>query len=209
MKKIINKIVGLSFLLVVLYACNEDPDIWDSSTVAFDGNWYVSYDHEEYGEDPFEYGFTPLYTYNTADNDGQEIWITDDGNFYWDYKVRIPVNQSDVTFGSDQEVNNISIKIITDTIPVADGETDYLITPDTIKTNDGKADSLIILYRYHQAKLMNGQIIPNSVSLPSGAIADSIYFEIWFEDLIDATEIENDKLIVSGYRQTGFPEDEH
>ena len=205
MKNLINKIIGLS-LLLVLFACQEDPDIWDSSTVAFDGNWYVRYDHAQYGEDPFDYGFTPVYTYNTADNNGQEIWITDEGNF-WDYKVQIPVNQGNITFGSDQELNNITTKYATDTILAADGEPEYLIDPDTIRT-EGAADSLI-LYRYHQTKLMNGQIFPNSVSLPSGAIADSIYFEIWFEDLEDATNIENDKLIVSGYRQTGFSEDEH
>jgi hypothetical protein len=43
---------------------------------------------------------------------------------------------------------------------------------------------------------------------PSGAIADSIYFELWFEDLEDATGLASDTLIVSGYRRTGFLEDE-
>ena len=159
MKKIINKIVGLSFLLVVLYACNEDPDIWDSSTVALDGNWYVTYA-------PYS-GFTPLYTYNTAANDGQEIWISDDDNF-WSYKVRIPANPEAGTFGSSETVTSI-----VDGYPI-------------------------------EVRVENGQIFPEAVELPSGAIADSIYFEIWFEDLDGY-----DKLIVSGYRQTGFPEDEH
>lgn len=55
----------------------------------------------------------------------------------------------------------------------------------------------------------NGKIIEDAVTLPSGLVADSIYFEIWFEDLEGATGIENDRLIVSGYRRTGFEEDEH
>lgn len=44
--------------------------------------------------------------------------------------------------------------------------------------------------------------------LPSGAKSDSIYFEIFFEDLEGATGIPSDRLIVSGYRRTGFLEDE-
>lgn len=207
MKKLINKIFALS-LIALLFACEDDPDIWDSSTIKFDGNWYVSYDHETLGRDPFDYGLTPLYSFNTAANDGKEIWITDEGNF-WDYKVRIPVDQGDVTFGSDQAVDNIATKIPTDTIPVANGEPDYLITPDTIKTVDGKTDSLLILYRYHQTKVVNGKIFLEAVTLPSGAIADSIYFEVWFEDIEYPPYLgPNDIFMVSGYRQTGFPEDD-
>jgi hypothetical protein len=171
MKKLVNKILGLS-LLLVLFACQEDPDIWDSSTVALDGNWYVTYDHESYGNDPFGVGYTPLYTYNTAADNGQEIWLSDDDNF-WSYKVRIPGNPEAGTFGSTDVVTS-----------VVDG---YEI----------------------QVKIENGQIFPDAVKLPSGVMADSIYFEVWFEDLEDATGIANDKLMVSGYRQTGFTEDEH
>ncbi|SFE39621.1 lipid-binding protein [Sunxiuqinia elliptica] len=155
----------------ILSGCQEDPEIWDSSTADFDGNWYVQYNHETLGEDPFGEGLTTLYTYNTASNDGAEIWFTDEGGF-WDYKVRIPVNQASLTFGSTSEVTSII---------------------------DGYEIKVIV---------NNGKIIKNAVELPSGAIVDSIYFEVWFEDLQDATEIENDKLIVGGHRKSGFEEDE-
>ncbi len=56
----------------------------------------------------------------------------------------------------------------------------------------------------------NGIVIKDGVkNLPSGAITDSIYFEIYFEDLEDATNVANDRIIVAGYRRTGFLEDEH
>ena len=49
---------------------------------------------------------------------------------------------------------------------------------------------------------------PSYSARPSGAVADSIYFELWFEDLEFATGITSDTLLVSGYRRTGFLEDE-
>jgi hypothetical protein len=60
-----------------------------------------------------------------------------------------------------------------------------------------------------KVKIMNGGIYPKMVKLPSGTMADSIHFEIWFEDLEGETGIANDKLIVHGYRHTGFTEDNH
>jgi hypothetical protein len=59
-----------------------------------------------------------------------------------------------------------------------------------------------------EVKIMNGKVIKKAVTLPSGYVADSIYFEVWFGDLEVSTGIENDKLLVGGYRKTGFEEDE-
>lgn len=167
MKKIALYIVGIS--LFALSSCTEDAEIWDSSVLDLSGEWYVRYDHATYGEDPFGAGYTPLLTFNTADDDGTEMWLTDDGEF-WDYKVRIPVAADSLKFGSDNTVPNQSYDI--------------------------------------DVKIMNGKVIRDAVTLPSGYVADSIYFEVWFEDLEDATGIPNDKLLVGGYRKTGFAEDE-
>ncbi|NJK84708.1 MAG: DUF5011 domain-containing protein [Bacteroidales bacterium] len=75
----------------------------------------------------------------------------------------------------------------------------------------GGNDTLINYVSGYDIKVLvrNGQIIPDAVSLASGVMADSIYFELWFEDLEDATGIPGDTLLVSGYRRTGFLEDEH
>lgn len=207
MKKLIYSILSISLLLFLFSACDEEVEIWESSTDKLDGNWYVSYDHSQYGEDPFGVGLTLVHTYNTAADNGQEIWLTDEGHF-WDYKVKLPANPGDLTFGSEQEINNIATPIAIDTIPVESGEPEYLITPDTIRTADGDADSLIVLYRYHQTRVQNGKIFLDAVQMPSGVTSDSIYFEIWFEDLEGSTGIPNDTLYVSGFRQTGFQEDE-
>lgn len=171
MKKIIYSIFSISLLLFLFTACDEELEIWESSTGELDGNWYVSYDHSQYGVDPFGVGLTLVHTYNTAADNGQEIWLTDEDHF-WSYKVRIPANPEELTFGSSETVTNT----------VAGYDIGVRVT--------------------------NGKVIKDAVTLPSGVTSDSIYFEIWFEDLVDATGIENDTLYVSGFRQTGFQEDE-
>jgi len=167
MKKILLYTFGI--LLLSVTSCTEDADIWDSSVHDLSGEWYVRYDHATYGEDPFGAGYTPLLTFNTADDNGTEMWITDDGSF-WDYKVKIPVNMETMTFGSENAIPNESY--------------------DT------------------EVKIMNGKVIKDAVTLPSGYVADSIYFEVWFGDLEESTGIPDDKLLVGGYRKTGFAEDE-
>lgn len=172
MKKIIYSIFSISLLLFLFTACDdEELEIWESSTGKIDGNWYVSYDHSQYGVDPFGVGLTLVHTYNTAADNGQEIWLTDEDHF-WSYKVQVPANPDNLTFGSSDVVTS-----------VVEG---YDI----------------------QVRVTNGKIIKDAVELASGVMSDSIYFEIWFEDLHESTGIENDTLFVSGYRQTGFNEDE-
>jgi len=171
MRKVIIYSLAL-FMIFSVFSCTEDPEVWDSKVLELSGDWFVRYDHESYGEDPFGSGFTPLMTFNTAKDDGTEIWITDDGNF-WDYKVKVNVNASNLTFGSDQALVN---------------------------SVDGYEIGV---------KIMNGKIIKNAVTQPSGYVSDSIYFEIWFEDLEDATGIANDKLLVGGFKRSGFTEDLH
>ncbi len=172
MKRIIYSIFSVSLLLFLFSSCDEEVDIWESSTGALDGNWYVLYNHSQYGTDAFGVGYTPVYTYNTAADNGQEIWITDQDNF-WSYKVRIPANPENLTFGSPDPVTN-------------------------------QVDGYPI-----QVRVSNGKVIKDAVKMPSGVMADSIYFEIWFEDLEDeGTGIPNDTLFVGGFRKTGFEEDE-
>ena len=47
-----------------------------------------------------------------------------------------------------------------------------------------------------QMKVWDGVIVKNATTLESGAVVDSIYYKIWFEDLAGATGIVNDSLLV-------------
>jgi hypothetical protein len=147
--------------LAIFNACQEDPEIWNSSTTNFDGNWYVMYSID--GEPESDY--TTLYTYNTAANDGSEIWLTDEADF-WDYKVAVPVNQENLTFGSSSALTSI-----------VDG---YTI----------------------EVTVNNGKIIKDAAELHSGAIVDSIYFEVEFGDKPGVI------YQAAGFRKTGFEDDE-
>jgi hypothetical protein len=73
----------------------------------------------------------------------------------------------------------------------------------------GSADTLRDYIHDIKVLVRNGRIIEDAVTTTAGAVADSIYFEVWFEDLEGATGIPSDTLFVSGYRRTGFLEDEH
>lgn len=163
-------------IAILIFASCDEKEEWEqinSSVMELSGEYWVHYDHETYGEDPFGAGYTKILISNTAADNGNEIWLSDDGHF-WDYKVKLPASVSSLSFGTDQEVTSI-----------VEG---YEI----------------------QVKVTNGKLIHDAVTnLASGVTADSIYFEIWFDDLEGATGIENDKLIVSGFRKTGFIEDEH
>jgi hypothetical protein len=168
-------ILIIAIFALAFTSCDEKEEYEqiNSSVVELTGEYWVHYDHETYGADPFGAGYTKLIISNTAADNGVDAWLSDEGNF-WDYKVKIPVNMDQLAFGADQEVTSI-----------VDG---YEI----------------------QVKITNGKIINDAVhNLDSGVSADSIYFEVWFEDLEESTEIANDKMIVSGFRKTGFLEDEH
>lgn len=73
----------------------------------------------------------------------------------------------------------------------------------------GSADTLRDYIHDIKVLVRNGKIIEDAVTTDAGVVTDSIYFEVWFEDLEGATGIPSDTLFVSGYRRTGFLEDEH
>jgi hypothetical protein len=166
-------ILPIALIVLIFSSCDKKGEFVnkESSVVALAGEWYVHYDHPVYGADPFSVGYTRVITYNTSADDGEEMWLNDEGNF-WTYQVKIPVDVSTLTFGSQDTVLN-----------AVDGY------------------DIKVLVR-------NGKIIEKASVRESGAIADSIYFELWFEDLEGSTGIAGDTLIVSGYRRTGFLEDE-
>jgi hypothetical protein len=72
-------------------------------------------------------------------------------------------------------------------------------SPDTIISVD--KDSLKIIVE--KGRILKGA----ATEMPSGTVSDSIYFELYFEGL-EGTGIPDDRMLVSGFRRTGFLEDE-
>ena len=204
-KYIIHIIVCLSLII----GCEQEDIVpGGTKTNALSGEWFVNHNHSVYGIDPFEKGYLRIITANTASDDGSQMVLTDEGHFQdgLTYRVKVNINETDLSFGSNDTLINYSEKVNIDTIPIADSTGDYEIPPEYLNNNK---DSLVIS-RYRRALVRNGQIYKDAVDyLESGVISDSIYYEIWFENLEDETAIENDTLQVSGYRRTGFLEDDH
>lgn len=150
----------LLIAILVFVSCDEKEE-WDqinSSTVEVAGEWWINYVDGDY-----ESGYTKLITFNTSADNGQEFWISDEHNF-WEYKVKCPVDVSNLTFSGSNLENN-----------------EYPVT----------------------ISVMDGKIIKDGALSTSGVVTDSIYFQIEFGD--DAGTI----YTASGWRKTGFLEDEH
>lgn len=80
----------------------EDPETEFSSTYPLSGEWWVQY-YFDNGDGTYtnsNYGYFPLYTYNTAADDGKEMWISDAGEF-WTFTVKCPVSMQSLTFEGD------------------------------------------------------------------------------------------------------------
>ncbi len=168
-----NSIITMVSLIFIFVACdtNEiDPGAAANNNLS--GEWFVHYDHNQFGADPFGAGYTRILTSTTASQSATNLIVTDEGNF-WDYRVKTEMDISSKSFGSSDTlisfVDDYDIKVI----------------------------------------IRNGVILEDAVTTAAGVLTDSIYFEVWFEDLEGATGIPSDTLVVSGYRRTGFDEDEH
>ena len=117
-------------------------------------------------------------TFNTAANDADSIWFSDlDGLL--GIQVKIPCNLADLTFGSDEQFENIN-------------------TGGALGDGDIDAGTII----------KNGKILKGAATTPSGMPADSIYFEIFIENDGYAAYYGWDHYTAAGFRYTGFAADE-
>lgn len=146
-------------MFVTLTSCDEveDPDAGGTLVEAMAGDWFVQLDGEG--------SYYHISTYNTAANDGKEMWINDGGHF-WEFLAKTPVNLNGLTFGgtdlaSDYEGYEITINIT------------------------------------------NGKVTKGDIKTPAGNPTDGISFDIEFSD--DPGTIYS----LSGYKRTGFADDEH
>ena len=71
------------------------------------GHWVVTVDaYDEEGnllyEDPYGMGEWDMYTYNTANNDADQMWLSDGDNF-WGYTIKVPIDLNAKTFSCQNE----------------------------------------------------------------------------------------------------------
>jgi hypothetical protein len=108
MKRIFVIIAGLA--MVTFLSCSKKPDTGGTSAQKVANEWWVTF--KTGGVDFYGLGYTQLFTYNTAGNNG-DIWV-DDGTNTWEYKVKAQVDYSNLTFkatNSADEYNGITATI--------------------------------------------------------------------------------------------------
>ncbi len=102
--------------VISLAACEPDaPEVKYTSTFPLNGEWAVIY-RVETSPGVFEdqSGYTPLIISNTASDNGDSIWMTDDENF-WDFKIKAAAKAKSRSFsseGSISVVDDYNIEVI-------------------------------------------------------------------------------------------------
>lgn len=98
------------FVAVFFVACDKggDPDPGATEVVEMAGDWYVQTSLD--GNMILDYAL--ISTYNTAADDGTEMWIDDKENI-WVFKVKSPVNTSAMTFSGTSLASNVDGYAIT------------------------------------------------------------------------------------------------
>ena len=125
--KTLKYIVGTLFLMmfVTLTSCDEveDPDAGGTLVEAMAGDWYVQLNGTG--------SYYHISTYNTAANDGQEMWIDDMENF-WTFKAKTPVVLNGLTFAG----SNLASKVLVDDDPIEYYEITVSITNGKVTKGD-------------------------------------------------------------------------
>jgi len=124
MKKYIS-IFALALVLGLGFAsCSTETDEPAGGTAVekMAGHWVVTVDaYDEAGnllyEDPYGMGEWNMYTYNTADDDADQMWLSD-GNNFWGYTIKVNVDVNPLTFDckdlyiySDNDGNDVTCTI--------------------------------------------------------------------------------------------------
>lgn len=105
------KAIYLLMLCVgVMFASCEKDEIGGTATEALAGEWQLTVDLvDDAGNvlmtDPYGMGVILGITYNTVDNVGDKMYVSDLGNF-WDYKVVVNCDCNALTFSTDGDTQN-------------------------------------------------------------------------------------------------------
>jgi len=179
--KLINRFFIVFLLIAVCTVSCKKDDIGGTATQELSGEWFVTADALNADgslieKDIYGIGHFLVGTYNVSGNTSDAIFIDDYENF-WAFKGKVNADLGTATF-SGSDVEN---EYPTDLDPDPDVE-DLIYVPFTVT---------------------NGKILKGAATTPSGMPADSIVFEVKFDD-----DTSFDRYRITGYRYTGFVDDE-
>lgn len=212
-------------MALVFGACNDDIEIWDSAVLDYSGSYVVQVQAED-GTVYSDYQDSrKIDIYNTSNDLENELWLSDYGS-YLEITSKMflagdPSNFASKSLEYDDLGLNISMVSEDFTpLPTAAGET---VTKNIWGAKTG---------------LVEGKILPKAMTTAGGNVSDSIYMKVIFmygdvtfksvevpvefradpevaefkwkieSSAYDATSAD-ETYVYSGYRYTGFSEDQH
>ena len=97
-------------ILCMTFASCEKDEVGGTATQALAGEWYVTVDAVDANNnvtalDPYGMGKFLVNTFNTAANVSDQMWISDNGNF-WNFKVKMTSDVQNLSFTTNGEAAN-------------------------------------------------------------------------------------------------------
>lgn len=138
-----------ALLLTTVFASCEKEEIGGTATQATAGQWYVTVDAADGNgnlveglEDLFSLGRVTMLTFNTAENNPNEMIVSDIENF-WDFKVKVATDQQNLTFQTTTTENNNLVPGYEDiNVTITNGK----ILPKAGRQNNGSPADSIVFY---------------------------------------------------------------
>ncbi|WP_339712042.1 lipid-binding protein [uncultured Kriegella sp.] len=103
-KNIFSKLLLFVMIGGLVISCDEggEPEAGATSTVEMSGDWFV----QTFVGDDLVLDYQQISTYNTAADDGTQMWVDDHGHI-WDFKVKSPINLDALTFSGETLSSNV------------------------------------------------------------------------------------------------------
>ncbi len=142
-----------------------------------------------------------------------QVWMSSTSGFDGNWYVRYDNETTTDPYNKGYVANTIYNTANNGDSIWLEGSTDFLKyklrIPVNSLTNTFGSDSVVFDNTTGSNIIVsNGKIIKNAVTLPSGSVVDSIYYQIWVDlGLGNGFVLINKTLNVGGYRKSGFLED--
>ncbi|HMS29541.1 MAG TPA: lipid-binding protein [Saprospiraceae bacterium] len=223
MKNYFNYIL-LLFITLFATSCDltSDPSVGETNTAKFAGEWYLQL--MDATDSTVYINYSLATTSNTASNVGDKIWFND-GEHFWNFQCIVNVNQDNLTFNVDSSINIFYEDPKTPASkPVVDIGTLKIVqsgAPERMKIENGKISKGTFTppsktNTDFMSCLMTGiykdfSFVAESYDIkdidPDTAVVKLDTNVIW--KFVNKKDNFDGPYIISGYKRTGFLEDEH
>lgn len=202
--------------MIVSCDLTEDPVVGGTNTQEMAGEWYLQLLNPVDSSILVDYSLAT--TSNTSANVASSMWITDAAHF-WDFQCKMNTNQQNLSFNADKVDNLLydpSHKAPAANVkpapPIGEIKTVLSTTPRLMSITNGKIsqDSYTPPSKTktdYLSCLMSGWYRGFNYVVDSYVVTGVDTSVVW--KLKDESDVEDGPYLITGYKRTGFLEDEH